>query len=965
MKSKKIKAFLSMSLLSATTIAVVACGQTAKTQEKKDEFATKKENAQSLLNQIQGDKTNLTKQLAQARTATELDVVITKIQQLLQQQNPLAVLKQQAKDELDTLRDKKDYQNQINSAITKEALENIIAQIKEDYKNQSPLTGDEKITSDNQFRALIDKVTEGNEFSLAQINGFRNADRSQTTAKYVLENQGEYGIKVKPGFTGKFKAQLTNINYINNNEQDSQAQGAIDIFVTFTNPTTNTNISKNYRITGLKKETNNFITPSTPSGDKVLEYIKMNQEQRYQNDNTGYVEARKRFLGSDWKSFRDGAFKNVTDEEIQKFNAKAKEVGVSDYDSSVYKGFSTPVYKNDGSVDGLVINQGSNGTIPSWADTFGKTDVNKYQGLARLLTNEKYIDIAKQSFSININNYLISPDKAVQNKVKELLKNTEGVELKKFIEHIKDSKTKSELLNTLEKTTDVSVLAELKNRTYETLVKENGENAAGDFYVKYNQDYKNQKIAAVNASDLSQDVKTRTINLIQKNNNQFELLANSYGSFDNISGTMWIMDYELSNDNSYPTKFYFGTNLHVADAIKPGLFSSYSVTRLRKEAEPLLKKLKLVGLNNFNDKEKLFQNFALNPNSISRAFDARDFLKSKPADFLAAKQKQLYNDAEEFADFAVLEIDFSKVTDIANASNNSASASQDLAKLVTNDYKDWPENKKVKFLSNSYLKDYQKIDYPLASALNGIDQLFILGYPAANSGQWRDYFLDQYIDADQIAVEKYYKTIWTNADAEFYDTQFTNSDLNDKNSSVYQKLNRGNFLSYNLGYRSFAYKPGITDAFIAVPVLTNKNTTNPLDNLYQSDDNKKYINFGLEYLPRWYSPGGGASGSSVRNQDNKLVGIYHFSNTTARTGLIAAFRSEGYDYRGLFGNYNLPQYDLIYGGGKDQKNSYRQAMQTLASKSNQATKTYLFPNGFTEQQIPNDFKFTDIVNKQK
>ncbi|MCU9937760.1 DUF31 family protein [Mycoplasmopsis felis] len=55
--------------------------------------------------------------------------------------------------------------------------------------------------------------------------------------------------------------------------------------------------------------------------------------------------------------------------------------------------------------------------------------------------------------------------------------------------------------------------------------------------------------------------------------------------------------------------------------------------------------------------------------------------------------------------------------------------------------------------------------------------------------------------------------------------------------------------------------------------------SNPLDNLYIStQDNKHYINFGLEYTPRWYAPGGGASGSSVRNQRNELVGVYHASN---------------------------------------------------------------------------------------
>ncbi len=85
------------------------------------------------------------------------------------------------------------------------------------------------------------------------------------------------------------------------------------------------------------------------------------------------------------------------------------------------------------------------------------------------------------------------------------------------------------------------------------------------------------------------------------------------------------------------------------------------------------------------------------------------------------------------------------------------------------------------------------------------------------------------------------------------------------------------------------------------------------------------------------------------------MGIWHVGNGFAQTGLAAAFRSEGYDYHGLYGSYNLPQYDLIYGGGKDQKTSYRQAMMALYKNKNIATA--LFPNGFGEDQIPSAFKF--------
>lgn len=106
-------------------------------------------------------------------------------------------------------------------------------------------------------------------------------------------------------------------------------------------------------------------------------------------------------------------------------------------------------------------------------------------------------------------------------------------------------------------------------------------------------------------------------------------------------------------------------------------------------------------------------------------------------------------------------------------------------------------------------------------------------------------------------------------------------------------------------------------------------------------------------MPKHYAPGGGASGSSVRNQNNELIGVYHVSNNVAKTGLAAAFRSEGYDYGDLFDNqYKLPQYDLIYGGGADQRNSYRQALKQLYGENYQ---TALFNNGVGDNQIPEEF----------
>lgn len=112
-------------------------------------------------------------------------------------------------------------------------------------------------------------------------------------------------------------------------------------------------------------------------------------------------------------------------------------------------------------------------------------------------------------------------------------------------------------------------------------------------------------------------------------------------------------------------------------------------------------------------------------------------------------------------------------------------------------------------------------------------------------------------------------------------------------------------------------------------------------------------------MPRFYAPSGGASGSSVRNNKNELIGVFHAANGSAKTGLATVFRSPGYNYQGLFGKYNLAEYDLIYGGAKHQINSYRYSL--FRKYQNQSDfKTALFKEGLDRNKgIPEQFKFKE------
>ncbi|MGZ9762331.1 Ig-specific serine endopeptidase MIP [Mycoplasma sp. 394] len=814
-----------------------------------------------------------------------------------------------------------------------------------------------KPISKAEFATIVNSLKPDDQFELVATNTLVPTTKENTLPTKVFDNLQNWSIKVKDNYINKFKAVLTNATLDGNNRAKANQEGKLTIYVEFTNPTNKKDtIVKSYDISGFKQGMEETIHIPAPSNDEFKTYFNKDLKQRYDYDNQKYTDSFVKYASADgsWESLRGGLFKKTSASEIASFNQKAASVGVSDYRSSVVKGFSTPVYKSDGSVDGLYINQESQPAQPSWVDSYGKKEPFKTTGLARTLPNQTYVDIAKQTYAINIGNFLVSGDENIRNQVAKILENKE--DLTEFIKKLSDPQRVKYYTERLTKNPGSQWKEYVRDEVYNELVKENNNDytKVNKLVNDYLEIYKAPMRKQLEAANFPADVKQRVLNEINSSvaYNSLITLPIFAKQQDNIGGTMWIMDYQIPDDGSYPTKFYFGTNLHVADAIKEGRFVGFGITRMNKDVNPVLNTLKLVGLNS----PAMFRTFGFNKEAIRRVFDARDFLKTKPSDYLAEPQKDLYKNVEEFADFAVVEIDFEKV-DLSKVliNTNEASNAAALAKLVTNDYKDLPDDKKVKFLPNSYLKDYQKINVPLAvkkneeNSLNKYDQLFILGFPLADSGSWRDFYLKRYIDDDQINVAKYYRTLWINSDPDFYDYKVGE---NDSDQKTQERLARGNRLSYDLAYRTFIDKPGLTDAFLSAPVLSHGKS--PLQNLYTSDDNKQYINFGLEYMPRWYAPGGGASGSSVRNQKNELVGIYHYSNPTARTGLAAAFRSEGYSYNGLYGSYNLPQYDLIYGGGKDQKNSYREAMSKL-----NIGKTNLFPNGFASENIPEQFKFTN------
>ncbi|WP_117275328.1 Ig-specific serine endopeptidase MIP [Mycoplasmopsis edwardii] len=678
---------------------------------------------------------------------------------------------------------------------------------------------------------------------------------------------------------------------------------------------------KQFTLTGFKREQVLDIQPPQKQESEFSLYRKMTQVERYKKDIQDYdpILARNsqpRNLG-------------ISDAEKAKFDEKANSLNLPTYDRANLLGMTIPKYDSNGTFLGLDIKtDGETPKGPSWVDNYRK-DGPKNRGLARTITNETYSNIAMQTYQFSIVNWKISSDANERKITGELLKNDEDLTI--LINRVQNTEKRKEFLDKYKKIKGVPAAVKLlvddKDNIgiWQQLIIENGsETEAAKIYTEYIKQHREKIKNKVNANTvLKQDTKERINKFVDEATDFYEL-SYLHQQMSGVDGTAWIMDYEIPENGKYPTKFYFGTNLHVIDGMSPDTFVSFGLARLSKDRPSILNTLKVI------TQDDAFKMYGFGKNALTRIFDGRDYLKADPVNFLADKSF----DKKEYIDFAIFEVDFAKTEE----------NTEEKIREITNDYADLPAEKKAQFANYDYLTSYDKINVPLAgkgpTELEKFDNLYILGYPKTNSGQFLDYYLDKYEDENQLKHARNTFSLWTNASYKFYKSHApSDTDVNKK-----KELELGSWLSYNIGYRTFIDKPGINDQFLSTPVNGN--------GLYRSNDGKQYVSMNLAYAPKQYIPGGGASGSSIRTKENKIVAIFHSANAFASVGLSAALRSSGFDYQGLYGTYNLPQYDVIYGTGKDQQNSYRHEML----KRNKG-RTWLFQNGFEESNVPKEFKF--------
>ncbi|AJK51397.1 Ig-specific serine endopeptidase MIP [Mycoplasma capricolum] len=832
-----------------------------------------------------------------------------------------------------------------------------------------------KPLTEQEFNNIINSINNSDDLEkLAELsfNNGRNR-KDQILPSALQDNPSILSVKFKGTNEDKIKVRVNNASTVSGqNFNLSNTQGTAEVSLTFTNSSIGKSITKKIMFFGLQKNggadqhgriVGNQYAYFGPD-DGFEKYLKLNLQERFDFDNKKYMEILERSLQVDNKNKVETIKKQrnieIKDTDIEKFDKLAKEVKFDNYYNSALKGFTLPVYDDQGKVKGLKVNDGSEvGKGSSVIDSLGRNP-HRTNGLARTIPNETYKKIATQTFQVTFRSPNLYEEEIEE--ANEFIKKIEAWKNEEFKAYM-NIQIKNLEIEFNYQTDQIDIdLKSTKESEYPGHIA-NLKKQKEELKKKFDEDKK--KLDNYKKEDLVKWQQSEIDKYKEKAKD------NQNKSYRPISGTMWILDHQLPVNGNNSNKFYFGTNSHVAKAITDQL-SLMSLTRIDKNVA--------VGQTlRLNALDPNFKTFHFSNNlkdAVNVIFHATNFIKKeqRPTEFLESSQKNKFKDTGIYADFAVIEIDFDKLLQkFSNGldTNNidfwvqseqkpitekyKGQKIKDLVTEITNGYADLEEKDKVKFKSSSYLENnnYESInrlislnpdDQEQLKKFKELESLFVLGYPSAIE----DYYFKKYEDENQELIKKDNFSLWINADQRYYEQVSRKEGYPPKFPDYV--LNKGEFLSYQIGYRSFIDKPGLTDAFLASSRVGNK--------LYKLKG-KEYFQYGLQLMPRFYAPSGGASGSSVRNNKNELIGVFHVANNSAKTGLAAVFRSPGYDYKKLFGDYNLVEYDLIYGGAKHQVNSYRFELYKKY-KNNSNFRTALFNKGLTrELGIPKEFQFKE------
>lgn len=559
---------------------------------------------------------------------------------------------------------------------------------------------------------------------------------------------------------------------------------------------------------------------------------------------------------------------------LEKLNQQAKDANQPYYQNAQLRGFSLPEIGSDGQIKGILINNFVQPpAVPAYWGNEKLTGGSNRNGLPRVLPNDTYRKIAKNSFSFGIRN-------GRQRDPNDNIENPDAV--KRVIRS--DMSFGTAAILDFEKT-------------------ENGSYPLKWFFIT------NAHVAA--SLRLANDTPSDKTQVWGRDESNYSEEFRQYN-------TWTITLTKLKNTTPIHSK--------LPTSIGEGFATYYDSEEVRvKELEGTL-------YNNGRDGQYERDSLLVNqtptkPLNVRTIVIGTNALKSSPKDFSSQK---VYQNIEEVLDFAVVEVNFDNETQAKKMTQDYYNEAQ-----RQNHYQGREEN----FLDP---KVYEKIPPT---------DFYGFGWPSTQNESQRT--LDRYENPTDFANRRFQVSPWFNKPEALY----FNNNPEDK------RWEKGGEFAWSRSYRSFVNLPGITDYFITNPTLTSSYFEVYHAPNEKGDISSPYLISGQGFLIDNFASGGGVSGTSIRDSNEKIYGLQFASDNAASAAFVLALRSYGYDYKGYYGKYNLPSYDIIY-GSKNQFKSYFDAMlQLYGDKSDKKLKTNLFPNGFSESTRKDVFASkSNVVN---
>ncbi|MHA0296829.1 Ig-specific serine endopeptidase MIP [Mesomycoplasma ovipneumoniae] len=766
-----------------------------------------------------------------------------------------------------------DLKNQFNSTQnnSSENLNNLLTKIKEEIQNLKKILNFDKLGKFNQESEKI----------LSKLSTFSDND---------LQNQEK---------NTEFQKTFSELVSLVQNQKDSpqlqnpgQDQSRIDSPIPDPNPNPGQNPGQNPgpnpnhpRPEPVSPEK---ISSLVPQGQTFSEFDK-NDNKRVVKDQYQYDDPKKEleyhrslnnissqggFTTASVLKPRPESFNLPSAAVLENLNKQAKEANQPYYQNAQLRGFSLPEIGTDGQIKGILINNFVQPpAVPAYWGQEKRTGGSNRNGLPRVLPNDTYRKIAKNSFSFGIRN----------GKQRDPNDNIENPDATKRVVRSDMSFGTAAILD-FEKT-------------------ENGSYPLKWFFIT------NAHVAG--SLRLANDVPTDKTQVWGRDESNYSEEFRQYN-------TWTITLRKLKNTTPVHSK--------LPTSIGEGFETYYDSEEVRvKELEGNL-------YNNGRDGQYerdslLVHETPKKPLNVRTIVIGTNALKSSPKDFSSQK---VYQNIEEVLDFAVVEVNFDNETQ---------------AKKMTQDYYDAAQQQ------NHYQgRDENFLDPKVYEKIPPTD-FYGFGWPSTqNEGSNT---LDRHENAADFANRRFQVSPWFNKN----EALFRNNDPDDK------RWKGGGEFAWTRSYRSFVNLPGITDYFITNPTLTSSYFEIQHAPNEKGDVSSPYLISGQGFLIDNFASGGGVSGTSIRDSNEKVYGLQFASDNAASAAFVLALRSYGYDYKGYYGKYNLPSYDIIY-GSKNQFKSYFDAMlQLYGDKSDKKLKTNLFPNGFSESTRKDVFASkSDVVN---